>query len=199
MCAATHVTVTALFCSSSLPRISNSAWAAENVAGRSVSVNGNDGPAGEICHQHSSAVTPIIHQLHTIKLQHTLLGDYWQCVRPVRLPVFIWVPSSVPLGTTSKIRSPPGPQQIRQTCNGVSLACSVVPYHWHCHLHPWHALCCTCLAAGAIWVIIQAILASPKWKEVSKFDFRIFFHTFGRSLLFDRRMVFLFVLLSWFP
>ena len=48
VCGATHVTVAALFCSSSLLCISNSDWATENEAGRSVSVNGNEGPAGEI-------------------------------------------------------------------------------------------------------------------------------------------------------
>jgi len=41
-----------------------------------VSVNGNEEPAGEICHQYSSVVTAIIPYLHTIKLQYILLGDY---------------------------------------------------------------------------------------------------------------------------
>ena len=60
VCGVTHITVAALFCSSSLPCISNSDWATENEAGRSVSVNGNEEPAGEICHQYSSVVTAII-------------------------------------------------------------------------------------------------------------------------------------------
>jgi len=60
VCGVTHVTVAALFCSSSLLCISNSDWATENEAGRSVSVNGNEEPAGEICHQYSSVVTEII-------------------------------------------------------------------------------------------------------------------------------------------
>jgi len=51
VCGVTHVTVAALFCSSSLLCISNSDWATENEAGRSVSVNRNEEPAGEICHQ----------------------------------------------------------------------------------------------------------------------------------------------------
>ena len=98
MCGVTHVTVAALFCSSSLLCTSNCDWATENEAGRSVSVNGNEEPAGEICHQYSSVVTAVIPYSHTIKLQYTLLRDYWECVRPARLPVLTWVPSSVPPG-----------------------------------------------------------------------------------------------------
>jgi len=60
VCGATHVTVAALFCSSSPLCISNSDWATENEAGSSVSVNGNEEPAGEICHQYSSVVTAVI-------------------------------------------------------------------------------------------------------------------------------------------
>jgi len=60
VCGVTHVTVAALFCSSSQLCISNSDWTTENEAGRSVSVNGNEEPAGEICHQYSSVVTAII-------------------------------------------------------------------------------------------------------------------------------------------
>ena len=89
---------TALFCSCSLLCIWNSDWVTENEAGRSVSVNGNEEPAGEICHQYSSVVTAIIPYLHTIKLQYILLGDYWEFVRPARHPVLTWVPSSVPPG-----------------------------------------------------------------------------------------------------
>jgi len=45
VCGVTHVTIAALFCSSSsLLCISNSDWATENEAGRSVSVNGNEEP-----------------------------------------------------------------------------------------------------------------------------------------------------------
>ena len=60
VCGVTHVTVAALFCSSSLLCISNSDLKTENEAGRSVSVNGNEEPAGEICHQYSTVVTAII-------------------------------------------------------------------------------------------------------------------------------------------
>ena len=102
VCGVMHVTIAALFCSSSLLCISNSDWATENETGRSVSVNGNEEPAGEICHQYSSVVTAIIPYLRTIKLQYTLLGDYWENVRPTRLPVLTWVPSSVPPGNNIK-------------------------------------------------------------------------------------------------
>jgi len=46
--------------SCSLLCISNSDWATENEAGRSVSFNGNEEPAGEICHQYSAVVTAVI-------------------------------------------------------------------------------------------------------------------------------------------
>ena len=98
VCGVTHVTVAALICSSSRLCISKSDWTTENEPRRSVSVNGNEDPTGEICHQYSSVVTAIIPYSRTIKLRYTLLGDYWECVRPARLPVLTWVPSSVPLG-----------------------------------------------------------------------------------------------------
>jgi len=98
VCGVTHVTIAALFCSSSLLCISNSDWTTENEVGRSVSVNSNEEPAGEICHQYSSVVTAIIPYSCTVKFQYTLLGDYWECVRPARLSVLTWVPSSVPPG-----------------------------------------------------------------------------------------------------
>jgi len=47
-------------------------------------------------------------------------------------------------------------------CNGDSLACNVVPFHWQRHSRPRHTLCCTCLPGGAKLVIIQAIFVSPK-------------------------------------
>ena len=62
MCGLTYsyyVTVAALCSSCSLLCTSNSDWATENEAGRSVSVNGNEEPAGENCHQYSSVVTAI--------------------------------------------------------------------------------------------------------------------------------------------
>jgi len=102
MCGATHVTIAALFCSSSLLCISNSDCATENAAGRSVSVNGNEESTGEICHQYNSFVTAIIPCSRTIKFQYTLLGDYWECVRPALLPVLTWVPSSVHPGKSTQ-------------------------------------------------------------------------------------------------
>ena len=50
------------------------------------------------CHKYGSVVTAIIPYSRTITLQYTLLGDYWVCVWPARLPVLTWVPSSVPPG-----------------------------------------------------------------------------------------------------
>jgi len=114
MCGLTHVTVAVLCSNCSLLFISNSDWTTENEAGRSVCVNGNEEPACEICHQYSSVVTAIIPYLRTIKLQYTVLWDYWVCVRPAWLSVLTWVLSSVPLGTTSKIPSPPGLRRIQQ-------------------------------------------------------------------------------------
>ena len=47
------------------------------------------------------------------KLQYTWLGDYCEGVRPAELLVLTWGSSSVPPGTTSTIRSPPGPRRIQ--------------------------------------------------------------------------------------
>ena len=62
-------------------------------------ITGHEETAGEICHQYSSVVTAVFPYSRTIKLQYTLLEDYWECVRqPARLPVLTWVLSSVPPG-----------------------------------------------------------------------------------------------------
>ena len=98
VCGATHVTIAALFCGSSLLRSSNCDWAGEYEAGQSVSANGNEESAGKNCHRYILVVNAITPYSCTIKLQYTLLGDYWVCVRPARLPVLTWVPSSVPPG-----------------------------------------------------------------------------------------------------
>jgi len=79
-----------------------------------VSANGNEESTGEILHWYILVVSAITPYSCTIKLQYILLGDYWESVRPARLPVLTWVLSSVPPGTTSKIRSPSGPQRIQQ-------------------------------------------------------------------------------------
>jgi len=93
VCGVMLLTAAALFYSSSLLFISNSDWTTDNEAGRSVSVNGNEEPAGEICHQYSSVVTAITPYSRTIKLQYTVHGDYWVVCG---LPVLTWVPGSVP-------------------------------------------------------------------------------------------------------
>jgi len=95
VCGSTHVTIVALFCGSSLLRSSSCAWAAQYEAGQSVSANGNEESSGENCHWYISVVNAITPYSCTIKLQYILLGDYWQCVLPARLPVLTRVTSSV--------------------------------------------------------------------------------------------------------
>ena len=114
ICGLTHVTVAALCCSCSLLCISNSDWATENEAGRSVSVNGNEEPRWWdlptiqcSCNCNYSLIT------HNKTTVHYTWGLLRVCVRPARLPVLTWVPSSVPVRTISKIRSPPGPRRIQ--------------------------------------------------------------------------------------
>ena len=89
VCGVTHVTVAALFCSSSLLCISNSDWTTENEAGRSVSVNRNEEPAGEM--------SPI---QFSCNCNYSLLTHNKTPVGllPARLPVLTWVPSPVPPG-----------------------------------------------------------------------------------------------------
>jgi len=50
VCGATHVTIVALFCDSSLLLSSNCVWAAEYEAGQSVCTNRNEESTGENCH-----------------------------------------------------------------------------------------------------------------------------------------------------
>ena len=50
VCGATHVTIAALFCGSSLLRRSNCVWAAAEKAGQSVSANSNEDSAGKNFH-----------------------------------------------------------------------------------------------------------------------------------------------------
>ena len=94
VCGATHVTIVALFCGSSLLRSSNCVWAAEYEARQSVSANRNEESTGENCHWYMSVVNAITLYSCTIKLQYILLGDYWECVRPARLPILTRAPSS---------------------------------------------------------------------------------------------------------
>ena len=67
-CGATHVTISALFCGSSLLRSSNCVWAAECEAGQSVNTNRNDESTGENCHSYSSVVNAITLYSCIIKL-----------------------------------------------------------------------------------------------------------------------------------
>jgi len=78
VCGATHVTIVALFCGSSLLRSSKCVWAAEYEAGQSVSANGNEESTGENCRWYISVVNEISIYSCTIKLQYILLGDYWE-------------------------------------------------------------------------------------------------------------------------
>ena len=64
-------------------------------------------------------------KIQSLGLQYTLLWDYWVCVRPARPPVLTWVPSSVPPGTISKIRSSPSPHRIQQNVGGIKASSSV--------------------------------------------------------------------------
>jgi hypothetical protein len=76
---ATHVTIVALFCGSSLLHSSNCVWSAESKAGWSVSTNRNEESTGENCHSYISIVNAITLYSFTIKFQYILLGDYWVC------------------------------------------------------------------------------------------------------------------------
>jgi len=112
MCGLTHVTAAALCFSCSLLCISKCDWAPENEAGRSVSVNGNEesrwrdlSPTQFSCNCNYSLIT---HNKTPVHSTWRLLR-----VRPARLSVLTGVPSSVPPGTISKIRSPPGSRRIQ--------------------------------------------------------------------------------------
>ena len=119
MCGLTHVTVAALCSSCSLLCISNSDWATENEVGLSVSVNGNEEPRWRdllpiqfSCNCNYSLITYNKTPVHSA--WGLLSVCVCVCVRPARLPVLTWVPSSVLPGTISKIRSPPGQRRIQQ-------------------------------------------------------------------------------------
>ena len=72
VCAATHVTIVALFCGSSLLRSSNCVWAAEYEAGQLVSANGNEESTGENCNLYILVENTITPYSCTIKLQYIL-------------------------------------------------------------------------------------------------------------------------------
>jgi len=99
VCGVTHVTVAAVFCSSSLLCISNSDWTTENEAGRSMTVNGNEEPAGEMSPIQFSCNCNYSLIMHNKTPVHSTWGLLCVCVRPARLPVLTQVPrSSVPPG-----------------------------------------------------------------------------------------------------
>ena len=104
MCGLTPVTVAALCCSCSLLCISNSDWATDKEAGRWRELS----LIQFSCDCNSSLVT------HNKTPVYSTWGLLRVCVRPARLPVLTWVPSSVPPGTISTIRSWQGPQWIQQ-------------------------------------------------------------------------------------
>ena len=104
MCRLTHVTVAALCCSCSLLCISNSGWATDKEAGRwrELSLIQFSCDCNYSLVKHNK--TPV----------YSMWGLLRVCVRPARLPVLTWVPSSVPPGTISKIPSWPGLQRIKK-------------------------------------------------------------------------------------
>jgi hypothetical protein len=64
---------------------------------------------------HNTKLWEMLHRLWTYRLklqpdnwEYTWYGNYCKCVQPAQLPVLTWGSSSVPPGTTSTIRSPPG-------------------------------------------------------------------------------------------
>jgi len=113
MCGLTYMTVTASCSSCSLPKYLEQWPAALNEARLSMIIlmKGSKIPRIELntvhLYQHYSLF------MHN-KLQYIWRGDYCECVRPAQLPVLAWSSSSVPPGTTSTIRSPPGPRRIQQ-------------------------------------------------------------------------------------
>jgi hypothetical protein len=112
MCRLTYVTVAALCYSCSLQNYLERWPAALNEAGRSVL----------LLMKRPTIMAVELHTFHLYhhyslfmhnKLQYNWHGDYCECVQPAQLPVSTWGPRSGPPGTTSTIRSPPGPRRIQ--------------------------------------------------------------------------------------
>jgi len=114
-----------------------------------------------------------LYQHHSLfmpnKLQYTWRGDYCKCVRPAQIPVLTWGSSSVPLGTTSMIRSSPGPRRIlnRTTFEDIRIvACEYsrvfVTSCWSVCSYVWSP-CCLCLQGPStpVKVIIAIFLQYP--------------------------------------
>ena len=153
VCGVTHVTVAALFCSSSLLCISEQWLSNRNGAGRSVSVNGNEEPRWR-------DLSPIQFSLncnyslltHNKTLVHSTWG-YWECEPPARLPVLTWVPSSVPPGNNIQDTFPAGSTQdttqSAQHVSGDNFAHPQENYTVFTACDKMHRRCC--LPAGALY------------------------------------------------
>ena len=122
MCRLTHVTVAALCSSCSLLCISNSDWATDKETGRwrELSLIKFSCDCNYSLVKHNK--TPVYPTWGLLRV--------CVCVRPARLPVSTWVPSSVPPGTISKTHSWPGPQRIQQQNSNISLLVGTVLSHF---------------------------------------------------------------------
>ena len=113
MCGLAYITVDVLWSSSSLQKYIERWPAALYEAGPSVLML-MKGP--KILRTELNTVHLYQHYslfMHN-KLQYNWCRDYCECVWPAQLPVLTWSSSSVPSGTTSTIRSPPGPHTIQR-------------------------------------------------------------------------------------
>jgi hypothetical protein len=112
VCGLTRVTVAALCCSCSLLCISNSDWATENEAVRSVSVNDNEEPCwrdlSTIQFSCNCSYYLITHNKTPV---HSTWGLLRVCGRPAGLSVLTRVPSSVPPGNNIQDTFPIGSAQ----------------------------------------------------------------------------------------
>jgi len=76
--------------------------------------------------QYSSFVQHYSLFIHN-KLQYTWRGDYCGFVRPAQLPVLTWSSNTVPPGTKTLLRSPPGPRRIRQMIITTAMQFRILP------------------------------------------------------------------------
>ena len=113
-----------------------------------MSANGNEESTGEICHSYFLVVNAITLYSCTIKLQYILLGDYWECVRPARLPVLTRVTSSVLPGNSYELR-PPWEQHLRHVPHRVRNGYDTV------NVLP--------LMSSVMWVIPLALACQSDW------------------------------------
>jgi hypothetical protein len=87
--------------------------AALNEAGKSVVVNCNEETHIRDLNSMQLTYNSIIPCLCTINSSTLDVAIYCECVQPEQFPVLTWDSSSVPPGTTSMIRSPPGSRRIQ--------------------------------------------------------------------------------------